>query len=478
MRFKIIIFMVAFFSISVTAQAEKATINTEHFTIRHNAEFTGFALRIADLAENFYSQIENFLEFSLYQRINIEISNSSSFLNSIVISPEVDFSESKDFLYKKIFFEFFNGQDGISYNDSQFIDSLQFYAKNGFSAIDRLVITDFFHNRKDQIIDLRNLSNPYYSSLNCAFFDFINQKFGRKIFLRSLKDSAFFGSFESALEKHSGVTKEENKNLFIQYLKENFNSDIESKNLIIGEDVEDFAISGEVLALILRDNSKFSLAIYDNIKGNILRQIYLPADYNYKTISIWAKQIVVAGTSLKGSGILLFDKETLTLQKNLFYPYIYIKKAAIAENGNIVFSIYGGDSQGFVVFDIESFSLGNVFFVNDDYRDFILEGNSILLLKNSPYGELLRLQDSNNSVLFYLPDVSFLNRSLYITAISYLQNRTEVKLLNSDFSRVQVIFSCKTPIYKSLYHQSRLYNLTLRNGKRCIEVVDLSLNSN
>ena len=326
MRFKIIIFMVAFFSISVTAQAEKATINTEHFTIRHNAEFTGFALRIADLAENFYSQIENFLEFSLYQRINIEISNSSSFLNSIVISPEVDFSESKDFLYKKIFFEFFNGQDGISYNDSQFIDSLQFYAKNGFSAIDRLVITDFFHNRKDQIIDLRNLSNPYYSSLNCAFFDFINQKFGRKIFLRSLKDSAFFGSFESALEKHSGVTKEENKNLFIQYLKENFNSDIESKNLIIGEDVEDFAISGEVLALILRDNSKFSLAIYDNIKGNILRQIYLPADYNYKTISIWAKQIVVAGTSLKGSGILLFVKETLTLQKNLFYPYIYIKK--------------------------------------------------------------------------------------------------------------------------------------------------------
>ena len=122
--------------------------------------------------------------------------------------------------------------------------------------------------------------------------------------------------------------------------------------------------------------------------------------------------------------------------------------------------------------------MGNVFFVNDDYRDFILEGNSILLLKNSPYGELLRLQDSNNSVLFYLPDVSFLNRSLYITAISYLQNRTEVKLLNSDFSRVQVIFSCKTPIYKSLYHQSRLYNLTLRNGKRCIEVVDLSLNSN
>ena len=481
---------------------EILSLKTEHFNLTYQIDETPYAVTVAELAEEYFRQIEAFLDFSLNESVNISIGsfkgNSAEqvLLNGLKINSGSNFSVMKERLHQSLFSIFLSEisrESGKSFldrtDDSLFADSLCRYSIEGFSEGSHFILSDYIYNQKHNginISEIDSLPGEIASSLYPAFFCFIETAFDREVMLRALKDKDYYGNFLNSLSAVSGKSIEIINNEFSLYLASEIpviKTEIPGEQFLktAGGGVIDFAISSEdnLLAALVNSGEKNLIIMINLVDGTETARIDVKTFFLLKNIFFINKGIAVTGNSEEGSFISFYDLNLKEKNREIKLPFIYINNAAPSADKNaIIINSQHGIETGLLELDFKGGNLKKI--IAEKVNRF----SGLACLNDSiyySYGKDINVFTKiiNESVPEYAVirlngEITSLNISGEIILVSVNSfNEGKVFLYNVPVQNSALIFSSEFPVHKALLKNNALYYLTSYKGDKKLLVKKL-----
>ncbi|HPJ40863.1 MAG TPA: hypothetical protein PLY21_00945 [Spirochaetota bacterium] len=497
----IAVFLCAFFPYSASS-SDSSFLKTPHFIIQYNESITPHAYAVAERAENHYRNIESFLSYSLNDEIKISIDDVKSLsgvldFDSIKISPAVNYYDADNTLYRLIFNRFlvsifapatrvfkFNAVSGI------IADTLCSYSITGFNISDELVLRDAFlrsGNGKVNISEFNKYSNDTIKAAYAGFFYYIESVYGRKVMIRALKDSSYYGGFFNSLISVTGKSYQEFNSEFNAFLSGKFadnafkNDKIRFLDLPVNALVDDFFIRNNKLVVLAETDGNFSIIIIDLNKEKPLLSKALPENLYFKSICpVNDNNFAVAGHSGDSSTVFIYNTDSCFMTKKIDLPGIYINTINNSGKDEILFlnSVYG-ISKGIIKTDYNSGVLNKK---NSAYiagsSDIIFNGESVYYIIKRDSCDLVQynISTSEELPLLKLQDemasLSTAGDNIIITANN--SSGGYVALYNRENGTVESLLSGCPLLYKAFVSDRNIYMLAYCNGSRRIIIRELT----
>ena len=474
---------------------------TPHFAIKYNENVTPYASVIAERAEAHYRNIESFLSYSLDEETKILISDGSSLsplqgYNSIKLSSSAKFDDADIELYRQIFNRFLNSifsqTSGIfkfkTINDVS-ADMLCSYSITGFNINNELILKDkFLHsgNNKISIIEFDSFNGYTGKAVYAGFFYFIESAYGRKVLLRALKDTSYYGSFLSSLSSVTGKSFEEFNTEFNNFLSGKFAgaaSGIDKtgfSDLSINGFVSDFFINNDMLTVLADNGAAQSIVMFDLKTGKQSLKTELPGNYNFRSICpVYDNKLAAAGDYSDGASVFIYDTDPLSMGKEIRLPGVYINSINNSgKEGVLLLNSVCGIAKGIIEADYSSGVLNkkNGAHITGS-SDIIFHSGSVYYTAKRELYELVEYNVSTGeerSVLKQKDEIVSLSLSGgSIVVTSNNSSGGYVSLFNRENGSLKTLASGCPLLYKTFTSDKNIYMLAYYNGSRRIIIKEL-----
>jgi len=451
LQYPILILFLIFIILSAHKISQASTddkiLITDHFVVNFNIETGAYAFAIATRIEAYNSVITSFLETDFIERVNVFIYNnrskymSSSINDRINIFADENFFDTEKSIYENIFFlyleKLMHGSEGLTQINKNFIEALI-----SFSRIEQkhlnVILSDLINELLLSSIDIENmdsLNESVQQEIYTAFTYYAISNYGKKIFIQSLKDTAYYNGFFQSLSNITGesINKiSEGFNLFLQKKGKDISHIKNNGRLLIDRDDKfsdvSFSIIGESKVVILqkdKDKYRFLLKDRDEVK-EINLKLSEQGSYFNNIVSLDNNFIAVSEIVKNGSRIFLFDLIKNDFTDSLLIPMVFIRDINPINNEAFIFSAYCGLTSDIYTFNIKSrefkvitesgnnsypLMIGNkIYYISYLNRNNIIDKNNIIELdmlsgkKNTLFStdmKILYLKPVNDKALIY-----------------------------------------------------------------------------
>jgi len=475
-------------------------LKTSHFIIRHNENITPYAAVVAEHAEAHYEKIESFLKYSLNETIKISVTDKGGIslipeYGSIHFSPSSNFHESADVLYRQIFLRFIDsicrqtaGNFRLQTFSDLFIDMLCSYSFTGFDLHKELILRDQLKISKLNqlhIMEIDSLNGDAMKAAYAGFFYFIESSYGRKIMLRALKDSVYYGSFLNSLKSVTGKTIDEIDSEFNEFLSSKIYTAIPAGDYGIlkvdfnYDHIKDFYIYNGRITILAAQNNSTEIFMIDKNSG-IPSIIKLPGNLTLKSICHFENNyIAIAGDYGHVSSIIIYDIDQLRITRVIKLPGIHINTINNSvQDGVFMLNSVNGISGSIIETDYSSVIINrkNAADITGS-SGIITRGESVYYIAKKDLYELIELNlltGDEQPLLKSKDEIMSLTVSgdnIIIAANNssggYVSSINPVNGIN------KILVSGCPALYKAFVEEQTIYMLAYNNGRRKILVKEL-----
>lgn len=475
-------------------------LKTSHFIIRHNENITPYAAAVAEHAEAHYKKVESFLEYSLNETIKISVTDKGGIslipeYKSLHFSPSSNFHESIDVLYRQIFVRFINsmcrqtaGNIRLKTFNDFFTDMLCNYSITGFDLHKELILRDQLKiNKLNQlhIMEIDNLNGDAIKAAYAGFFYFIESSYGRKIMLRTLKDSVYYGSFLNSLKSVTGKTIDEIDSEFNKFLSSKIYTAIPTGDYGIlkmdfnYDHIKDFFIYNGRIAILAAQNNSTEIFMIDT-KTGIPAMIKAFNNLTLKSICHFDNNyIAIAGDYGHVSSIIIYDTDRLRIEKEIKLHGIHINTInKSVQDGVLMLNSVSGISESIIAADYNSV------IINRKSAGCITDSSGIITRSESVYyiakKDLYELIELN---LITGDEQSLLKTKDKIMSLTVSGDNIIIAANNSSGGYVssinpvngsyKILVSGCPALYKAFVEEQTVYILAYNNGSRRILMKEL-----
>lgn len=385
----ILTFTILFITKSSFPTFSEKVLITDHFKIDYNIKISGFAASIAVKSESINDIITSFLEIENPSRITISISDNdqrnffikrySNTGNKLFISSGCNYSLVEKKLYREIFELYLETLFQDSKSDriigKNFIDAVIEYPANDHDHI-AMKINDLVNASQINAVDLKRI-DEYESDdqigIYTAFIDFIISKYGKNIFIQSLKDTAYYGDFFISLSSITGTTLKEVSDGFNTYLGKHKSAEtaVNGNNRQLFHKIDDFndisfSLISDEAAVLQKNGNMFRMLLKT---GDLVKYIRLARTDNESYFSdlvfVDNKKIALVEILQAGSAIRIFDIGSGEFIDYKFLPALFISSINKIEGGEdsagfinkVIFSAISGSESDIFSFELNSGNL-------------------------------------------------------------------------------------------------------------------------
>jgi hypothetical protein len=375
----ILIITVIFFHGASTVSASSKTIDTDHFIINYTPSTSSCAASLTLLLESYHKKISDFLEIDSLVKINVILTEEdTSEINfpvkqeNIKISTDGNFKNIADKIYNEIFairlHEMMRNNSGSLSSDKNFTDAVIKYSRTERGFIE-LILNDLVNEDHISSIafdEIQKYSKIRQDAVYTVLIDFIITKYGKKIFIQSLKDADYYSGFYKSLSRISGDE--------ISVITENFNTYLQQHNYGKSPDEKNrkklfhniaefsdiaFSISeGEQAAILQKNENEYRLHLKSkSSESNINLKHAESGSWFNDLVYMKNDQLALVEIIKAGSTIHIYNMENSKLLNSIFLPYIFISNINSIENGNVIFSAACGSARDIYTFNFSNMEL-------------------------------------------------------------------------------------------------------------------------
>lgn len=360
------IILLVFYPFGIKASDTSRILETDHFIIKTELNYTGYTSVLADKIENLHNLASDFIGYESPEKINVTVSTGDNYSHGfpdriwnndyLTVSVDENFNNSCSVIYRKIFTLYLeksmNNTSPSSVLGDTFCDAIIRYSAADHKYI-LAVIYDLVNNMGIQQISLRDIlkyGKPQNEGIYTASIDYILTSLGKKVFIQSLRDASYYGDLYASVSMISGITSEDLDKGFNIYLAGFKTGILDNRlnNKIFYENDDrynniSFSISKDIAAVLQVYNEQYRINLKrDKHQGVIPLKHSEHGTVFDNIIFINDNLVCVSEIAHNGSILNVIDINTGSVVKRFSFPYLYLLSASPHGKDRVLFSALCG----------------------------------------------------------------------------------------------------------------------------------------